>query len=157
MLELYVTGVEQKNDKVFTTTGLASTMQSLGYGTGVYKPVVVGALENDGYLQSKDLLFVKAHDIHIKTYFTYLLKEAISPILSAANEKLAAAQAALEKLIAVDKEASEMTDVKAQAFFYKDSVKVAMEELRTPCDELEMIVDKEIWPIPTYGELMFEV
>lgn len=88
MLELYVTGVEQKNDKVFTTTGLASTMQSLGYGTGVYKPVEVGALENDGYLQSKDLLFVKAHDIHIKTYFTYLLKEAISPILSAANEKI---------------------------------------------------------------------
>ncbi len=78
-------------------------------------------------------------------------------LLSTANEKLAAAQAALEKLIAVDKEASEMTDVKAQAFFYKDSVKAAMEELRTPCDELEMIVDKEIWPIPTYGELMFEV
>ncbi len=32
-----------------------------------------------------------------------------------------------------------------------------MEELRTPADELEMIVDKKIWPIPTYGELMFEV
>ena len=50
-----------------------------------------------------------------------------------------------------------MTDAKAQAFFYKDTVKVAMEELRAPADELEMIVDKEIWPIPTYGELMFEI
>ena len=26
-----------------------------------------------------------------------------------------------------------------------------------PADELEMIVDKKIWPIPTYGELMFEI
>lgn len=32
-----------------------------------------------------------------------------------------------------------------------------MEELRAPADELEMIVDKKIWPIPTYGELMFEI
>lgn len=88
MLELYVTGVEQKNDKIFVTAGLAVTMQSLGYSTGIYKPVEVGAQENEGFLQSKDLLFVKAHDIHIKTYFTYLLKEEISPILSAANEKI---------------------------------------------------------------------
>ena len=48
-------------------------------------------------------------------------------------------------------------DAKAQAFFYKDTVKAAMEELRTPVDELEMIVDKDVWPIPTYGELTFEV
>lgn len=88
MVELYVTGVEQKNDKKFVTTGLASTMQSLGYCTGVYKPVEVGANENNGFLQSNDLMFVKAHDVHIKTYFTYLLKENISPILSAANEKI---------------------------------------------------------------------
>lgn len=88
MLELYVTGVEQKNDKIFAVTGLAATMQSLGYSTGIYKPVEVGAQENNGYLQSKDLLFVKSHDVHIKTYFTYLLKKEISPILSAANEKI---------------------------------------------------------------------
>jgi glutamine synthetase len=29
--------------------------------------------------------------------------------------------------------------------------------LRAPADELEMIVDKDIWPIPTYGELMYEI
>jgi glutamine synthetase len=50
-----------------------------------------------------------------------------------------------------------MEDGKEQAFFYKDNVKAAMEELRTPADELEMIVDKDIWPIPTYGELMYEI
>ena len=32
-----------------------------------------------------------------------------------------------------------------------------MEGLRTPVDELEMIVDKEVWPMPSYGDLLFEV
>ena len=32
-----------------------------------------------------------------------------------------------------------------------------MDALRAPVDKLEMIVDGAIWPIPTYGELMFEV
>ena len=37
------------------------------------------------------------------------------------------------------------------------SVFPAMEELRRPVDELEMIVDKEAWPMPSYGDLLFEV
>ncbi|MEZ3505627.1 MAG: glutamine synthetase III [Lachnospiraceae bacterium] len=78
-------------------------------------------------------------------------------LLQKVSSRLAAMRTALLKLEKVEKEASEMTDAKAQAFFYKDTVKVAMEELRAPADELEMIVDKEIWPIPTYGELMFEI
>ena len=32
-----------------------------------------------------------------------------------------------------------------------------MAELRAPVDALEMIVDKEMWPMPSYGDLMFEV
>lgn len=78
-------------------------------------------------------------------------------ILREVSEKLAAMQTALHKLEKAEKEASAMADAKAQAFFYKDTVKAIMDELRAPADELEMIVDKEIWPIPTYGELMFEI
>ncbi len=33
----------------------------------------------------------------------------------------------------------------------------AMEALRAPIDKLEMIVDKNAWPMPSYGDLMFEV
>ncbi len=29
--------------------------------------------------------------------------------------------------------------------------------LRAPVDKLEMIVDKEMWPMPSYGDLIFEV
>lgn len=78
-------------------------------------------------------------------------------ILREVSEKLTAMQTALHKLEKAEKEASAMEDVKAQAFFYKDTVRAIMDELRAPADELEMIVDKEIWPIPTYGELMFEI
>ena len=56
-----------------------------------------------------------------------------------------------------EKEAAAIEDAKQQAFFYKDTVKEIMAQLRQPADELEMIVDKEMWPFPTYGELMFEV
>ena len=32
-----------------------------------------------------------------------------------------------------------------------------MENLRTPADRLEVLVDKKVWPFPTYGDLLFEV
>lgn len=66
-------------------------------------------------------------------------------------------KAALKKLIEVERKASAMEDVKAQAFFYKDTVVDAMRALRAPADALEMLVGKEDWPFPTYADLMFEV
>ena len=50
-----------------------------------------------------------------------------------------------------------MEDGKDKAFYYRQQVIPAMEALRKPVDELEMIVDKEIWPMPSYGDLLFEV
>ena len=78
-------------------------------------------------------------------------------LLKVVTGKLAEMQNALAKLKDLEAKASAMEDVKAQAFFYKDTIKATMDELRKPADELEMIVDKDVWPIPTYGELMFEV
>ena len=46
---------------------------------------------------------------------------------------------------------------KGRAEFYHDQVVPAMEALREPVDELEMLVDKEMWPMPSYGDLLFEV
>ena len=34
---------------------------------------------------------------------------------------------------------------------------LTMDELRAPVDGLEMIVDKDMWPMPSYGDLIFEV
>lgn len=50
-----------------------------------------------------------------------------------------------------------MGEGERQAKYYHREVCTAMEALRKPVDELEMIVDKEMWPMPSYGDLMFEV
>ena len=40
---------------------------------------------------------------------------------------------------------------------YDYEIMLVMEALRAPVDKMEMIVDKEVWPMPSYGDLMFEV
>lgn len=40
---------------------------------------------------------------------------------------------------------------------FKDKVIPAMEDLRRPVDELELIVPKDLWPVPSYGDMLFEV
>ena len=78
-------------------------------------------------------------------------------MLESVSRRLAATQTACANLKDIDRKARNIKNAKEQAFFYMNEVIPAMEALRVPADELEMIVDKEIWPIPTYGELMFEV
>ena len=78
-------------------------------------------------------------------------------LLKEISDKLAAMKAALSKLKEVETAASAIADAKEQAFYYKDAVKKAMDELRAPVDEAEMLVDRQMWPIHTYADLIFEV
>jgi len=78
-------------------------------------------------------------------------------MLKQVTKKMVAVQKALTKLEKVESRGASIKDAKIRAFFYLDEVIGVMKDLRKPCDELEQIVDKDIWPIPTYGELMFEV
>ena len=80
-----------------------------------------------------------------------------SELLSEVSAKLAEAKKALKELESTEEKASAIESQKELAFFYKDQVRVAMDALRAPVDALEMLVDKEVWPIPTYGDLIFEV
>ena len=64
---------------------------------------------------------------------------------------------ALDVLIKVTDEAAAKEEGAVQANFYHSDVFPAMEALRAPVDKLEMIVDKEAWPMPSYGDLIFEV
>ena len=78
-------------------------------------------------------------------------------LLDEVTKYLKEMKAALKKLTEVTEKASDITEGKEQATYFRDVVKVAMDELRAPADKLEMIVDKEFWPFPSYGDLLFEV
>ena len=78
-------------------------------------------------------------------------------ILNTVSSKLITAKNALLRLEEATAQAGTIKSAKDKAFFYKDTVKVEMDALRKPVDELELIVDKSMWPMPTYGDLTFEV
>ncbi len=67
------------------------------------------------------------------------------------------AYSALEKLISDDEKSLSMPEGRERALFCRDTVKTDMESLRAPIDKLEMMVGKDYWPMPSYGDLLFEV
>lgn len=86
MLKLYITSGNKKDGKTFLSAGLATTMQSLGYATSVYKPIQTTGKEINGFMQSPDLTFIKSMDPYINTYFTYLFKSNSEPLIASENE-----------------------------------------------------------------------
>ena len=65
---------------------------------------------------------------------------------------------ALEKSVAEAKElASGGAESGKVAMAYREKVFTAMTALRASADELEVITPKEVWPFPSYGDLLFSV
>lgn len=78
-------------------------------------------------------------------------------LLTEASDLLSSMKVALAALIEATDKASAMDGGREQAEAYHGVVAPAMEALRAPADRLEMIVDKDLWPMPSYGDLIFEV
>ena len=78
-------------------------------------------------------------------------------LLKKASKLLKAANSAMSKLSKLVEKTQEYAEGRDRAVFCREKVVPAMEALREPVDELEMIVDKEMWPMPSYGDLVFEV
>ena len=78
-------------------------------------------------------------------------------LLSEVSEKLTAMKKATAELADITDKAANAGDAQAVATAYKDDVMTAMATLRKPADELEVIMPKEEWPMPTYGDLVFEL
>ena len=78
-------------------------------------------------------------------------------LLTEVSDLLSETKVALSKLEEVTEKGAAMEEGRDQAVFYRDEVMTAMSALRAPVDKLEMIVDKDVWPMPSYGDLLFEV
>lgn len=80
-----------------------------------------------------------------------------SRLLDRTSDLLEAAENALDKLLEVTQNAAQKAEGEEQARYFHDAVMPAMNALRIPVDQLEMIINKELWPMPSYGDLIFEV
>ena len=78
-------------------------------------------------------------------------------LLNDVSKLLEEAKAALVTLEEVTDKAAETGDMAAEARYFHESVVPAMAALRTPVDKLEVLVDKKVWPMPSYSDLLFEV
>ena len=78
-------------------------------------------------------------------------------LLNDVSKLLEEAKAALVTLEEVTDKAAEAGDMAAEARYFHESVVPAMAALRTPVDKLEVMVDKKVWPMPSYSDLLFEV
>jgi len=63
------------------------------------------------------------------------------------------------KLITLEKSVQDATaltdDAYAQSVCFRDVVFTAMQALRTDGDQLETMIDAELWPLPTYAQMLF--
>ena len=49
------------------------------------------------------------------------------------------------------------SDLFEMAKYYRESIFINMQHLRGVVDELETLISKEYWTLPTYSELLFSV
>ena len=86
------------------------------------------------------------------TYEAQMLKK-----VSALTSSIFAKASQLESVVNDAKELADKGDSGKTAFFYREKVFAAMGELRAVADELEVITPKELWPFPSYGDLLYSV
>ncbi|MDF2567053.1 MAG: glnA3-2 [Oscillospiraceae bacterium] len=148
--------------KVFTETELHSRYEILLEGYG--KTINIEALTMLDMVK-KDIL--PAAISYVKELAdTVVAKKAISSSISSDAEtqiieKLSLLSSSLYKK--TEELEQSLLDVKncsselELATYYKETVFVAMQELRAVADEIETLVGEKYWPYPTYGQLLFNV
>ena len=62
-----------------------------------------------------------------------------------------------DRLDAAIKHAQECVGAEQSARRHYDIVFPVMQEMRAACDETELLVAKDVWPYPSYGEMLFSV
>ena len=69
---------------------------------------------------------------------------------------LSEAKNALENLKVKLKNAETETDRIKKASIYRNEIIPVMDDLRRPIDKLELLVDSDLWPVPSYGDIMMK-
>ncbi len=97
-----------------------------------------------------DTVIAKAACGDIESGYEKELLAKVSKLNTAAYKKT-------EKLEQAVLKAKEISETQELSMYYKDTVFAAMSELRITVDELETMVPADIWPYPSYGDMLFSV
>ncbi|MEA4972250.1 MAG: glutamine synthetase III [Candidatus Metalachnospira sp.] len=81
-------------------------------------------------------------------------EEAVVGKISELTTKLYTSVKDLEAKLSI---AASIEDITELSVYYKDAIIPAMDDVRTPADELETMTAQKYWPMPTYGDLLFGV
>ncbi|NLM13765.1 MAG: glutamine synthetase type III [Epulopiscium sp.] len=118
------------------------------------------------------ILMAKRQILPVGIKFSAQVAESISKIKNIGDFDVSAQVELLEELSntlasfkrnlnsleeATQKACSMQEDSYKKACYYRDVVCEEMKKLREDADHLETLVDAELWPIPTYSELLFQL
>ena len=78
-------------------------------------------------------------------------------LLTEVSKLLREAKDRLKELERVTSEANSKTEGRERAVYFHETVCPAMQALRTPIDTLETLVDYDLWPVPTYAQILYEI
>ena len=94
---------------------------------------------------------VKSAGVSADTSVQEGLLAEVSSVMASFKDKIAALEDSLAK-------ASQLHgDTYEHAYYYRYDVFVKMGELRTDGDKLETLIPSNLWPMPTYGDMLFKV
>ena len=156
---------EEKTKELFTESGIMTLSELKSRAEIKYSNYA-----SQVFIDAKTMSHM-AHKLYIPAvngYFTDLVKEAkdcASISIKAPKSTLSAIEkisCLLDKTVdAVNKldEVIDSCDVtgRDKAVYARDVLLPLMADLRAPVDELETIVSKKAWPVPSYGDLLFHI
>ncbi len=61
----------------------------------------------------------------------------------------------VDEMVEARKTANQISDLREKAIAYHDTVAPYLDEIRDHIDDLELMVDNQMWPLPKYRELLF--
>ena len=165
--EAYSHLLDAKNKKVLSEHGILSEVELASryeiYNENYSKVINIEALT---MLDMAKKLYLPAASKYAKELAEIVsLKKAAGGADDSYESELLAKVSSLtasiyNKVKALDKaviEAKNVSEAGALALYYRNTVFQAMSELRENVDELEGCVPAEVWPVPSYADLLFSV
>ncbi len=167
-VDAYRTFMDEKNVRLFSTLGVMSDSEMHSraeiYFENYAKIINIEALTmvvmaTRDYIPAVESYVARLSDAAVKKHAaapgaSLALEQELITRLSALNEE---AYRAVELLKEEELRAAAVPEAEARAAYYCDRVLPVMHRLRAAVDQMEVLTASDVWPVPTYGDMMFRV